>query len=130
MSEREPRERSKFRGILDVAKGRAPEPDDTLARPSPTPATASTTTPPAPGSSTPTPAAPPSPAPVDAPAARGPGRPRGKRSDPTFDQVTAYVPHGLYHRVRLALLEDDQGQEFSELVAELLTGWLAVRHRD
>src|SRR6266542_3149421 len=26
---------------------------------------------------------------------KGPGRPRGKRSSPQYDQVTAYIPHGL-----------------------------------
>jgi hypothetical protein len=123
------RERSKFRGILDVAKGRAPESDDAPAKPSPTPPTASATTPPPPESPARPSAAPPSPAPAETPSPRGPGRPRGKRSDPTFDQVTAYVPHDLYHRVRLALLEDDRGQEFSELVTELLAGWLADRPR-
>lgn len=111
------RERSKFRGILDVAKGRAAESDDAPIVPSPTPPAARPS------------AAPPSPAPAETPSPRGPGRPRGKRSDPTFDQVTAYVPHDLYHRVRLALLEDDRGQEFSELVTELLAGWLADRPR-
>ena len=124
------RERSKFRGILDVAKGRAPEPDDAPAESSPTLPAASATTPPPPGSTARPSAAPPSPAPAEVAPPRGPGRPRGKRSDPTFDQVTAYVPHDLYHRVRLALLKDDRGQEFSELVAELLAEWLAGRHRD
>jgi hypothetical protein len=40
------------------------------------------------------------------------------------------VPRDLYRRVRIALLEDDQGQEFSELVAALLDGWLKARPRD
>ena len=57
----------------------------------------------------------------------GRGRPRGKRSDPTFDQVSAYLPHALYHRVRLELMKDDKGQEFSELVHELLADWLKRR---
>jgi hypothetical protein len=130
MSERDQHERSKFRGILDVAKGRVPEPDDTLDRPGPTRATASTTTPRATGSPTPPPAAPPSPAPPDAPAARGPGRPRGKRSDPGYVQVTAYIADDLHYAVKLALLQERKGREFSELVAELLTAWLESRPRD
>lgn len=109
------RERSKFRGILDATKGRAPGAADAPTRPGPT---------------EPPPAEPPRPAPAEAPAPRGPGRPRGKRSDPAFEQVTAYVPRALYRRVRIALLEADRGQEFSELVAELLVNWLDTRQLD
>ncbi len=75
----------------------------------------------------PTPDADPSPALPEPPPARRPGRPPGKRSDPNFDQVTAYIPHEVNRRVRAALIEDDKGQEFSELVAELLAGWLKSR---
>jgi hypothetical protein len=124
------RERSKYAGILGAAKGRAPEPDDGPTQKSPPPPAASARTVPPVAAPTPPPAAPPSPAPAEIATPRGPGRPRGKRSDPTFDQVTAYVPRELYRRVRIALLEDDRGQEFSELVAELLAAWLADRPRD
>ncbi len=117
------RERSKFRGILDATKGRAPTTPEAPARPGPT-------GPPPRSAPPPPPAAPPCPAPAEAPAPRGPGRPRGKRSDPAFEQVTAYVPRALYRRVRVALLEADRGQEFSELVAELLADWLDTRQRD
>ena len=61
------------------------------------------------------------------PAPTRPGRPPGKRSDPGFVQVTAYVPGDLYRRVRIGLLEDAKGQEFSELVAELLVDWVKSR---
>ena len=80
------------------------------------------------------------PGPVHAPAPTAPGppldlppapprrgRPPGKRSDPGFVQVTAYVPGDLYRRVRIGLLEDAEGQEFSELVAELLADWVKSR---
>ena len=80
------------------------------------------------------------PGPVQAPAATAPrtpldhppapprrGRPPGKRSDPGFVQVTAYIPGDLYRRVRIGLLEDAKGQEFSELIAELLAGWMESR---
>jgi hypothetical protein len=70
---------------------------------------------------------PPSPAPVDTPAPRGPGRPKGKRSNPAFVQVSAHIPGELHHNVKLALLRERKGVEFSELVAELLSGWLAKR---
>lgn len=51
------------------------------------------------------------------------GRPRGKRSDPGFRQVTAYLPKDLYRRVKLKLLEAGE-QDFSELIADLLAAWL------
>jgi len=95
---------SKFGDILK-AKGRGPDPEETTPGP----------TPPAPA-----PAAPPSPAPRK-------GRPPGKRSDPAYEQVTAYIPGELYRKVRIGLLEDAKGQEFSELVADLLSAWLAGR---
>lgn len=107
---------SKFRGIIDAAKTREPEPVDT---PEPTP-------PPAPVAAAPKP--PPSPAPPEAaPIERRPGRPRGKRSDPGYVQVTAYIPDELHHNVKLALLQERKGREFSELVGELLTEWLKSR---
>ena len=55
---------------------------------------------------------------------RGPGRPRGKRTNPDYSQVTAYIPKKLHTQVKIKLLEDD-GREFSELVEDLLKGWLA-----
>ncbi len=51
------------------------------------------------------------------------GRPKGKRSDPSYEQVTAYLPRALYKRVRLALMQADDRQDFSDLVADLLTEW-------
>jgi hypothetical protein len=95
---------SRFDGILK-AKGRGPAPDEAPPGPAPAP---------------PPPAAPPSPAPPR-------GRPKGKRSDPAYEQVTAYIPGELYRNVRIGLLQDARGQEFSELVADLLSAWLAGR---
>lgn len=95
---------SRFDGILK-AKGRGSAPEEA---------------PPGPASATPPPVAPPSPAPPR-------GRPKGKRSDPAYEQVTAYIPGELYRNVRIGLLQDAQGQEFSELVADLLSAWLAGR---
>ena len=89
---------SKFKGILDLAKGREPEPEPAPAQPPP-----------------------PSPAPADAPKR---GRPPGKRSDPSYSQVTAYIPEDLHRRIKIALLQEAKGQEFSELVESLLIDWL------
>jgi hypothetical protein len=99
---------SRFDGILK-AKGRGPAAQETPEE-----------TPPAEASPDPSPVAPPSPAPRK-------GRPPGKRSNPAFEQVTAYIPGDLYRKVRIGLLEDAKGQEFSELVADLLSAWLAGR---
>jgi hypothetical protein len=69
------------------------------------------------------------PAEVHSPAPRK-GRPPGKRSDPSFEQVTAYIPKALYRDVRIRLLQEGQGQEFSELVADVLAAWLESRPRE
>ena len=53
------------------------------------------------------------------------GRPAGKRTDPDYAQVTAYIRKGTHHGVKLLLLQEGQGREFSELVEELLSSWLA-----
>lgn len=55
------------------------------------------------------------------------GRPSGKRSDPDYVQTTAYVRGDTYKAVRIALIEEDQGREYSELVEELLSKWLKSR---
>jgi hypothetical protein len=56
------------------------------------------------------------------------GRPaRGKRSNPDFEQVTAYIRKRTHADVKIALLREGQRQEFSALVEDLLAGWLASR---
>ena len=60
-------------------------------------------------------------------APRGPGRPKGKKSDPAFRQVSVYIADDLHHKVKGVLHNDRRGQEFSELVGALLTEWLARR---
>ncbi len=106
---------SKFGDILKNAK-RGPGSEEPPADSSP----ASEPVAADPPRTSPSPAVPPSPAPRK-------GRPPGKRSDPAYEQVTAYVPGELYRKVRIGLLEDAKGQEFSELVADLLSAWLAGR---
>ena len=54
------------------------------------------------------------------------GRPTGKRSNPDYVQVTAYIPQALYTEVKIALLRE-RGGEFSDLVAELLSSWMQER---
>lgn len=47
----------------------------------------------------------------------------GKRSDPNYEQVGAYIPKKLAKRVRKRLIDYDD-LDFSELVAGLLKEWL------
>jgi hypothetical protein len=51
------------------------------------------------------------------------GRPPGKRSDPAYQPVTAWIRRATYQSVRERLLREDRG-EFSLLVEDLLQGWL------
>ena len=46
----------------------------------------------------------------------------GKRSNPNYIQVGAYIPIELNKRVKRQLVDTDQ--DFSELVAELLDQWV------
>ena len=46
----------------------------------------------------------------------------GKRSDGDYKQVSAYIRKDTHQQVKIALLREER--EFSELVEELLSGWL------
>jgi hypothetical protein len=58
------------------------------------------------------------------------GRPRGKRSNPDYEQVTAYIKKKTYKQIKIALLEQDDIGDFSELVEELLSQWLNQHQSD
>ncbi len=64
---------------------------------------------------------------------RRPGRPAiGKKSNPNYRQVTAYVRKDLYRDVTDMLYDEGRGRdtkrkEFSELVNELLERWRQER---
>ncbi len=61
--------------------------------------------------------------PAPAPSKRG--RPAGgKRNNPDYEQVGAYIPKELNKRVKMRLLEIDKDREFSDLVEFLLKKWL------
>jgi hypothetical protein len=56
------------------------------------------------------------------------GRPAtGKRNNPDYDQTTAYVRKDTYKAVRIALIEEGEERDYSELVEELLAKWLKSR---
>ncbi|TYQ26979.1 hypothetical protein PseudUWO311_09845 [Pseudanabaena sp. UWO311] len=49
-------------------------------------------------------------------------RVQGRRSDPEYAQVGAYVPRKLHTQVKIQLL--NQKKDFSELIEELLEDWI------
>ena len=51
------------------------------------------------------------------------GRQKGKRSNPDYTQVGAYIPKSLDKEVKRKLLDEDI--DFSDLVADLLIKWLS-----
>jgi hypothetical protein len=54
------------------------------------------------------------------------GRPLGKRRDPEFEQVTAYIRKETHQAVKIELRKNGR-QEFSALIEGLLQQWLKVR---
>lgn len=55
------------------------------------------------------------------------GRPKGKRSDPSFEQVTAYIRKETYLQTKMSLLQDGGSTDFSELVEDLLCAYLRTQ---
>ncbi len=60
------------------------------------------------------------PAPAETQSSKS-GRPRGKRSNPDYEQVTAYIKRETYKDTKIVLLQQGNKQEFSELVEQLLS---------
>lgn len=56
------------------------------------------------------------------------GRPKGKRSDPDYEQVTAYIKKDTYRQIRIALISSPDSQDFSELVEQLLADFLRTQN--
>ena len=50
---------------------------------------------------------------------------RGKRSNPDYEQVSAYIRKDTYKDVKIALLQQAESKDFSDLVEELLVKWLS-----
>jgi len=69
--------------------------------------------------------------PLAAPTVAATGRPRGKgkKRDPNFKQVTAYIPEQLHTHATIALRlanqirVDAEKEDFSELLTRLLADW-------
>lgn len=65
-----------------------------------------------------------SPLPIETPApAKKSGRQLGKRSNPDYIQVGAYIPKEVDRGVKRKLLDEEL--DFSELVTKLLQDWLS-----
>ena len=92
---------SKFKGLLDAAKGKESEPEELEAK---QPQLVED---------------------VEQPLKRG--RPKGKRSHPDYEQVTAYIRKDTHRSAKIALLREGEEREFSELIQELLEEWLKLR---
>ncbi len=104
---------SKFKSLLDTVKGRSPEPepekspqDSALHHNSPVVGQEPI---------------------VEQQPEPKRGRPKGKRSDPDYEQVTAYIRKDTHASIKIALLQEGQKREFSQLVQELLDEWLKLR---
>ncbi len=62
-----------------------------------------------------------------APELRRRGRPKGKRSDPNYEQITAYIRKDTYTSVKISLLQEGGDRDFSDLVEDLLASWVRSR---
>jgi len=52
------------------------------------------------------------------------GRPPGKRSNPGYTQITAYVRTQTINNVKVKLIKRGSKQDASELIEDLLSAWL------
>ena len=71
---------------------------------------------------------------IEQPAIKsGPGRPRGRRSNPDYTQISAYIPLDLLLEIQSELDQERRAQRkrsgmyVSELVEKVLTDWLKQR---
>lgn len=53
----------------------------------------------------------------------------GKSSNPDYTQVLTYIQRGTHNQVKAALIFDDQKRDLSDLVEELLAGWVEKNSR-
>jgi hypothetical protein len=57
-------------------------------------------------------------------AVRPVGRPRGKRSNPDYEQISAYLRKDTYRAAKIKLLETGDERDVSEVLEELLAAWV------
>lgn len=61
------------------------------------------------------------------PATKAAGKPTGRRSDPNYIGVFAYIPKTLNEDVKTRLVKSKE-HDFSSLVETLLQQWLSKQH--
>jgi len=55
---------------------------------------------------------------------RGPGRPKGKRSDPKFKQITGLIERDLHRAVLIKMLNTGRPHDLGPILSELLGAWV------
>jgi hypothetical protein len=58
--------------------------------------------------------------------ARNVGRPPGKRSNPDWEQLTLFIRKDTKRAVLRRLMEEQSGQDLSEVVEQLLAKWAII----
>jgi len=59
------------------------------------------------------------------PAPGRPGRPEnGKRSNPEYSQVSAWIKKDTHRRAKIKMLQHGDDRDFSDLLQELLESWI------
>jgi hypothetical protein len=67
------------------------------------------------------------PPPATEPLISGKGRPAGKRSNPEFEPTTIFLRKTTKKTANRALEDSGTRQDLSELIEELLQGWISER---
>lgn len=60
---------------------------------------------------------------------RGPGRPRGKRSDETYRTWSGFLPKEALRQASMRLMETSDKRDMSDLLGELLSTWVDKQQR-
>ncbi|MEP0855600.1 hypothetical protein [Trichocoleus sp. DQ-U1] len=109
MTPKKGKDESMFKSLLSQARGKDDQPEETFIEPAPI-----------------------EPAP-EAVEPRKAGRPRGRRSNPDYTQISAYIPLDLLLEVQTELLKERKSKrqrsaiDVSRLVEELLQKWVDER---
>ena len=64
---------------------------------------------------------------IEQPRERGRGRPPGKRSNPEWKLFSHFLKRRTQREAAAILQAEDQGRDLSDVLQELLEGWIAQR---
>lgn len=53
------------------------------------------------------------------------GRPRGKRSNPNYTQISTFINKENYESAKIRLIKEGKKRDFGDLVDQLLEQWLS-----